>query len=95
MGSLIFITHTLYNFFASEWSHFNLDYYMPTIIFFKKAIIIIFILMLILKWTKLLVISKRYIYLYIYYVIIAYSSGVLGELFNMFFARKLVEMGLL
>ncbi len=80
IGSIIFIIHFFYNFFAGKWSHFNYYYYIPVIEFLEKAVIIVFIIMLMLKWIKLLVISKRYMYMYIYYVIISYSSGFLGNI---------------
>ena len=93
IGSILFITHTLYNFFAGSWPHFHYYYYRIFSLYSKKIIMIVFILMLILKWTKLLLISKRYIYIYAYYAIIVYSSGMLGDILGIFFAGKLRRMG--
>ena len=93
IGSIIFIVNTPYNFFADGW--FYHYYYAPAVkfLFLKKVVIIVFILTLLLKWTKLLLISKRYIYIYAYYAIIVYSSGMLGDILGIFFAGKLRRMG--
>ena len=78
IGSIFFIAHALYFFFSYKWSHFDYYYYIPFFEFTKKIIIIVFIIMLVFKWTKLLKISKRHIYLYIYYVVVFYISAFVG-----------------
>ncbi len=93
IGGIIFIINTLYVFFAYKWSYFDIHYYIPAMEFLEKVAIIAFIIILLLKWTKLLAISKRYIYIYVYYVIISYSSGVFGDILGIFFNWKLVKMG--
>jgi hypothetical protein len=95
IGSIIFVIHTLSLFFAGRWSHFYCYYYSPTVEFLHKPSIIVFILMLLLKWTQLFAINKRIIYIYIYYSLIYYGSGMLGGILGIFFAWRLVEMGLL
>ena len=78
IGSIFFIIHFLYNFFASKWPHFDVDYYQKFFACSLKIIFILFILILILKFAKLLIIPKRYMYLYIYYAVIYYISEFLG-----------------
>ena len=93
IGSIIFVIHTLYSFVADGW--FYTDYYSPTVEFLHKPAILVFILMLLLKWTQLFKINNRIIYIYVYYSVIYFGSGVLGELLGIFFAWRLVKMGLL
>ena len=78
IGSVFFIIHSFYFFFSYKCSHFDYYYYTPFFKFSKKVIIIVFIIMLVLKFTKLLAISKRHIYLYLYYVVIFYLSAFIG-----------------
>ena len=80
IGSIFFIIHFLYNFFSGEWPHFDVDYYQEFFAYSLKVTIIVFIIILVLKLAKLLTVSKRYIYLYMYYAVIYYISAFLGNI---------------
>jgi hypothetical protein len=87
IGSIIFIINTIYNFFADGWLYHN--YYAPITIFLEKPTLIVLICILLLKWTKLLAIKKRIIYIYIYYSLLYYGSGLLGNILGIYFELKI------
>ena len=89
IGSIIFVIHTLYQFFSGRWSHFDIYYYMPAMEFLEKAAIIVFIAMLLLKWTKLLTINKRIIYIFFVVIILIAGGGIgYGKLDKRIFTKS-------